>query len=242
MDRKIVLSVLAAALLGFIGIMLLMPERADDAFARLPWKVTHDSQGRTQVFGFTLGATTLADVRRVFGEDGKVNLFARPNSPDSLAAEAYFDHVYLNSLRADFVLTLDVPTNRLQDMYERGLRISQLGSGAKKITLGPDDAAKLAAAPVRSITYLPWKHLDAAVIARRFGEPAERITEESGVVHWLYPAEGMDIARDPGGGVVIQYVNAKDFTKLAAPLQAAGDNGSAAQAKGPSSPAVPSKP
>jgi hypothetical protein len=222
MDRKIILSVLAAALFGVIGIMLLMPSRTDDSIVRLPWKVSRDDQGRTQVFGFTLGETTLAEVRRAFGEEGKLNLFARPGERDSYSAEAYFDQLYLNRLRADFVMTLDVPHDQLAAICGRGLRISQLGSGAKKVSLAPEDAAKLANAPIRVITYLPWKPLDAELIEHRFGKPHERITEdESGVIHWLYPDKGMDIARDPGGSVVIQYVKPDAFDALVAPLRVA---------------------
>lgn len=221
MDRKIILTVLAAALFGFIGIMLLMPSDVDESVVRLPWKVSHDSQGHTEVFGFTLGVTSLADVRTVFGEDGKVNLFAVPGEAGTYSVEAYFDQVYLNHLRADFVISLSVPQDKLAAMYERGLRISQLGSGAKKVTLAPEDTARLADAPIRAITYLPWKHLDADVIERRFGKPSRRVREESGVTHWLYPDKAMDIARDPKGGVVIQYVNLDMFGDLLKPLHAA---------------------
>ena len=77
MDRKMILSVLAIAVFGFAGTMLLIPEDRDDGVPRLPWLVSTDAQGRSQVFGFTLGATTLAEVREVFGEEGKINLFAR---------------------------------------------------------------------------------------------------------------------------------------------------------------------
>jgi hypothetical protein len=225
MDRKIVLAVLAATLLGTIGIMLLMPPAVDESVARLPWKVSRDPQGHTQVLGFTLGISTLSDVRKAFGEDGKINLFARPDRGDPYAIEAYFDQVYLNRLRADLVMTLDVPQDEAAGMYDRGLRISQLESGAKKIDLAPADAARLAAAPIRAITYLPWKHLDAEVIERRFGKPSERVSEKSGVTHWLYPAKTMDIARDPKGDVVIQYVNPGDFSALVKPLDPASANG-----------------
>lgn len=56
MERRMILSILAAAVLGFVGIMLLLPEeREEDPTPRLPWQVEQDEQGRTRVFGFTLG-------------------------------------------------------------------------------------------------------------------------------------------------------------------------------------------
>jgi hypothetical protein len=224
MDRKIVLAVLAAALLGIVGLMLILPPSVDESVSRLPWKVSRDPQGRTQVFGLTLGVSTLDDVRKAFEEEGKINLFARPDRGEPYSIEAYFDQVYLNRLRADLVMTLDVPQKEAAGMYERGLRISQLSSGAKKIDLAPADLAKLALAPIRGITYLPWKHLDADVLEHRFGKPVQVLSEASGVTHWLYPDKGMDIGRDPNGSVVIQYVNPGDFSALVKPLRPASAN------------------
>jgi hypothetical protein len=221
MDRKIVLYVLGAAALGFVGIMMMMPdEQPADGRLRLPWLVSADPQGRTQVFGFTVGETTLADVRRVFREEGKINLFSHVDREDRYSVEAYFDQMYLNGLRADFVFTVGAGQPELEAMYERGLRISQLGGGGKKVRLSPEDIEILVLHPIRVITYLPWKSLSSQILEKRFGKPMEKLTEQAtGVTHWLYPAKGMDIALDQDGGVVIQYVNPEDLPALIAPLK-----------------------
>ncbi len=224
MDRKMILSILAIGLLAFIGIMLLLPdENIEDQTPRLPWQVEQDGQGRTRVFGFTLGETTLGEIRRLFKEEGEVNLFARL-SPDhqavGYAVEAYFDQIYLNRIRGDFVIGIQADPATLAPMYERGLRISQLGSGAKKVKLDPADIATLETLPIAAITYLPWKSLDAEIVMKRFGDPAEkRLEPKTGVSHWLYPDKGMDLAMDKKGGVVIQYVNRDAFADLIAPLE-----------------------
>lgn len=220
MDRQIVLSILGVALLAFLGILLLMPDPIEDGPNRLPWNVTQDVSGRSQVFGFTLGETTLADVRSLFGEDGKINLFQDPSRDDAYVVEAFFEQIHLQRLRADFVITLDVDQATLAAMYERGLRISQLGSGSRKIKLDPTDVDTLSVRPIRSISYLPKAKLDNALIEQRFGVPDLRLTEpDTGIVHWLYPDRGMDIGREPGGNVIIQYVNPDDFDRLLRPLQ-----------------------
>jgi hypothetical protein len=224
MDRKMILSILAFAVFAFIGIMLLLPdENIEDQTPRLPWQVEQDGQGRTQVFGFTLGETTLGEIRRLFQEEGEINLFARLD-PDHQAigysVEAYFDQIYLNRIRGDFVIGIQADPATLGPMYERGLRISQLGSGAKKVKLDPADIATLETLPISTITYLPWKSLDAEIVAKRFGTLAEqRLEPETGVTHWLYPDKGMDLAMDKKGGVVIQYVNRDAFADLIAPLE-----------------------
>jgi hypothetical protein len=220
MDRKIILTTLAAAALGFIGIMLLLPLLPNDrAGVRLyPWDVSRDAAGQTRVFGLGIGESTLADVRSLLAEEGKLNLFVNPDGSHSV--EVYFDDIILSNLRADWIVTLDLPESALAAMYERGLRISKTGSGSRKVKLDPVDVERLADKPIRTLTYLPWKSLEPRDIAGRFGEPAEQRTEASGVVHWLYPERGMDIARDADGGVVIQYLNPADFARALALLPA----------------------
>jgi len=226
MDRKILISVLTGALLAFIGIWMLLSAFPDQrAGLRLyPWDVARTPSGQVQVFGLTLGESALADLRALLGEDGKLNLFAEtePDAPDAdFTVEAYFDNVLLSNLKADWVVSLAVPQTQLAAMYDRGLRASKLASGSRKVKLDPDDAEALSEAPIRSLTYLPWKSLRPEDIVGRFGEPQRQITEERGVVHWLYPEQGLDIARDPDGGVVIQYLNANDFKRAMQPLEAA---------------------
>ena len=219
MDRKYILTILVAGLLGFVGAMLLRPPIIQDEKVRLPWRVTTNRIGDTQVFGFTLGETPLSELRRFFGEDGTINLFETPGAREPLGVEVYFDQVYLQSLRADFVITLDVDQAALRPMYERGLRISQMESGDKRVKLDPTDVETLLERPIRSITYLPQARLDTETIQKRFGTPSERRLDPSnGIIHWLYPDRGFDIARNTQGKIVIQYVNRADFSRLALPL------------------------
>lgn len=215
MDRKMILSVLAIAVFGVIGVMLILPDPIEDGIPRLPWLIEQTPEGHTRAFGFTLGKTTLAEVRNVFNEEGTINLFAS-GTPDArtYTVEAYFQHVYLHRLRADFVLTLDAPREMLGAMFDRGLRISQVGSGSKKIKLDPEDIDTLLSVPVGSITYLPMAQLDADLLEKRFGKPDEKRTEENGVTHWLYPTKGLDIGREPGGSIVMQYVDTRDFSNV----------------------------
>jgi hypothetical protein len=234
MDRKYILTILAAALIGFFGTMLLMPPALEDGQVRLPWRTALDPAGHTQVFGFTLGLTTLAALRRTVGEDGTLNLFHNPGAPVPFAAEVYFEQVYLQGLRADLVLTLAVDQDELGRMYGRGLRISRAESGAKKIKLDPDDALALAERPIRTIAYLPQARLSEPLLEKRFGTPPERRNEpKTGIVHWLYPARGIDIARDRDGKVVIQYVNPADFDLLREPLEQPAPTGAGATAVAP---------
>ena len=133
--------------------------------------------------------------------------------------EAYFDQVDLAGLTAKMVLSFDLPQDDLKDMYQRGLRISALGSGSHKVTLHPDDRERVRRAPISSITYLPRTHLDEALIVKRFGEPAQRILEpENNVVHFLYPRLGLDVAVSETEKEVLQYLPPEMFPRLMTPL------------------------
>lgn len=220
MDKQILLSILATAILGFFGLLLLMPSTIEDEQVRLPWLIEQDDLGRSQVFGFTLRETTLEQVRALFGEDGKVNLFQDPGGENHFGVEAFFEQIHLQRLRADFVFSLDVDQQTLAEMYDRGLRISQVSSGSRKIKLDPTDAETLDTRPIRAISYLPKARLDEALIEQRFGTPALRLMEPAtGIVHWLYPERGLDIGRDRKGNVIIQYVNVDDFALVMDPLR-----------------------
>jgi hypothetical protein len=218
MDRKLILSILGAALLAFIAIMLFPGERRDEGPPRLPWDVGVDGQGRTQIFGLTLGQSTLGDVRALFREEGEISLFR--SKQGQYTVESFFEQIYLSRLRADFVLTLDAPQEALVAMYEHGLRVSQLSSGSKRIKLDPADVETLTQAPIRHITYLPQSRLPEDLLEQRFGAPAERITEaETGIVHWIFPDTGIDLARDTKGKVVIQYANPTDLPEVVQALR-----------------------
>jgi len=218
LERHILLIVLAVTLLTLTIALLLPGGRPPDREPLLPWKIGLAPDGSPHVFGLTLGHSTLTDARLQFHSQGTVNLFASPEGMHYL--EAYFDRVSLSGLKANLVLSLDLPQPQAKGMLERGLRISQLGSGAKKVDLAPQDLKTVADLPIRLITYLPAAELDEPLIRRRFGEPQQRIPEpDSEIVHWLYPAQGLDIAINPQGPEIFQYLRPVDFDQILEPLE-----------------------
>jgi hypothetical protein len=124
----------------------------------------------------------------------------------------------LADLKARIVLSIDVPKQELQSMFERGLRMNATGSG-KEITLTTDDVGRVLAMPISSLTYMPSVRLEDAIFAKRFGQPAQRLREKkSGAVHWLYPQHGLDITLGGTEKPLLQYVSPGDFEKLTQPL------------------------
>jgi hypothetical protein len=193
------------------------PRRSDD----LPWHIEHPTSDSVRIFGLTLGQSVANEAELRFKEEAKPSLFKSPEG--KMIAEIFFEQVDLAGLRSKVVLTIDVPEAELKGMYERGLRMASTGSG-KKITMTPDDIARLRTMPISSLTYLPGLRVEEALFLKRFGQPAQRIKEkESGLVHWLYPQNGLDITLVGGEKPVLQYVSPKNFDTLVRPLMAHGE-------------------
>ena len=207
---------LGSLALVLIGILMPAPDGERDQF--LPWQIEHTPQGATRVFGITLGETTLKTIEQQTKGSAEITMFV---TPDGLyKVEAYFDKVVLGGFASKMVMVMQLPQEILEAMYHRGVRISTLGSGTNKVTLGAEDMKKVYATPVASLAYLTRTTLDSELLLKRFGEPVERITEpDSGTVHWLYPTLGLDIAMSNKGKAVLQYVLPGNFEALAQPLR-----------------------
>lgn len=218
-ESKIYWSVGIVSVLVILGSFFMRgePRRADD----LPWHIEHPTSDSVRIFGLTLSQSTAKEAEQRFKEEAEPSLFKSPDG--KMIAEFFFEQVDLAGLRSKVVLTIDVPEAELKGMYERGLRMASTGSG-KKITMTPDDVAKLRTLPISSLTYLPGLRVDEALFLKRFGQPAQRIKENgNGLVHWLYPQNGLDINLGGGEKPIMQYVSPKDFDKLVRPLMANGE-------------------
>ena len=218
MERKIYWGV--AALIVAIFIVDLFSPRSEKEQNLLPWHIEHPTANSTRVFGVTLNESNINEAEQVFKTDAKVSMFR--STQGKLTAEAYFDEVTLNGLKAKIVVTLAVPGAELQAMFDRSVRAKGVGSG-KQITLTTEDVTQVRRLPISSLTYMPSVRLEEADFTHRFGTPSLRIREtKSGVMHWLYTQHGLDITFDGAAKPVLQYVALADLPALTAPLMAAG--------------------
>ncbi len=209
-------GILSVALL--LGAFLIPGDRP--ANEDLPWHIEHPTSDSVRVFGLTVGTSTPAEAEARFKEQAEPSLFKSPSG--QMGAELFFEQINLAGLRSKVVLTVAIPDAELRDMYERGLRMSATGSG-KKITLTPDDVARLRSLPISSLTYMPGVRVEEPLFLKRFGKPEQIIKEtKSGAIHWLYSKNGLDITLGGGEKPLLQYVSPKEFDKLVKPLL---DNG-----------------
>lgn len=221
MDKKIILGI-SGLLVALLSIALLLPEKnVSNSGDTLPWHITHPTPDTTHALGVTLDSSTLSDAEQTYQEAAEVSLFK--TTEGKMVVEAFFDEVKLNGLKAKIVLTIAVPAQDMQGMFDRGLRMNATASG-KRITLNTDDLATVRKTPISSLSYLPSIRLEESVISKRFGMPAERVREsKSGTEHWLYPQHGLDVTLGGDEKPLLQYVSPKDFELLRAPLLAHGE-------------------
>ena len=223
MGKHVFLSVLGATILALLlGIYLSSLKAPEINQAGFPWQIENLESGHTRVFSLIVGQSTLGDAEQVFKEFSTITLFVPEQS--KAVIEAFFSEVKIAGLKSKMVMSIDLPADEIQAMFSRGVRISTLGDGTRKVTLSGADAMRVRESAIASITYLPSVHLEAELIEKRFGQPTEKIKDtESDAVHWLYPEKGVDIALSDTEKEVILYVMPDNFDALIEPLKAAGN-------------------
>ncbi|MET0050089.1 MAG: hypothetical protein ABW095_03290 [Candidatus Thiodiazotropha sp.] len=208
MEKKIIIWVVSLSLVAVALAILLPGGRKADSDPKLPWDIQITEQQQVQVFGLTLDESNLQLARDTFQDQGKLNIFVSDQGVPAL--EAYFERVFLSGLRADIILTLKTDRTQLEQMMERGSRISRTSDTTHKIALNTDDQVLAAQLPISLINYVPAANLDEELVLRLFGEPADKITEvETGITQWIYPGKGLSIGLNPEGRELLQYMPLK---------------------------------
>lgn len=193
----------------------------------LPWQVQVAPDGSSQVFGLTLGHSTLADLEQRFGDVLRVGLIVPHGQAPAL--EAFVDGYNAGFVSGKLVLALSAESDWLLAARARAPR-NEVGEGgrSRRYELSPADLATARQAVMVGLVFLPAARLDEATVLQRFGPAAERVTGPDGELQLLYPASGVAVAVPPVEGdaardkAVIQYAAPRDFeTRLQAPLRAA---------------------
>ena len=229
MDIKIISGIVAFAIIA-LAIGLMIPGGQEPPPQTYPWQIDITADGATRVFGITLGKSTLRQAEQVFQAEAELSLFEVPDdngqrnkdrrNNGQRIIEAYFDKVDPGGLSARVIAVMDIAQDQLQAIYQRGIRISTLGDGSRKVTLHEEDVQHVRGSTIAGMTYLPRIRLDTALLEKRFGKPAQVIKEnDNDTTHWLYPGKGLDVALDTHGNAVLQYVLPSRFNQLIEPLK-----------------------
>ena len=221
-------SLLLGTLVVVGGDMMKTPPHADGqangapTATGLPWQIDVLPGGASRVMGLTLAtgpqASTLADVRRIFGAEVPIAVIAAPGEDGSL--EAFVDPAQLGFVSGKLVVTARLDAATLKGLRERALKSDFMESATRRYTLAPADEALAMQAPISSLSFIPQARLDEGTIVARFGAPARRVKSNGHLEHFLYPAQGLDVILDSEGKELLQYVAPAAFDRLSAPLDA----------------------
>ncbi len=214
---KRLFSLLIFLTIIIVAFLSLKPSREYSAenISGLPWQIEILPGGLSNVFGITLGQSTLADARDRLGDDMTLAIIvASDQDRDPGGLEMFYSHFRAGVFSGKLVLSAEIAPEVLTQMIERAVKFGYMDSGARKFTLNPDGLSTALQAPVASVTFIPTVNIDETSAIKRFGPAAETIRTSEQVTHLLYPDKGLDLIINEKGKEVLQYVAPRDFERL----------------------------
>ena len=188
----------------------------------LPWGGSLDESGQVEVFGVTLGTSTLNEAVNQWRTEAKVALFESPEG--DLSLEGFFGRVKLGPFSAHLIVRLQVPPENMEAFVAERVKPAPMPSGVKRYKLHSKHLKQAYQLPVAEITYIPLISSDDELLRQRFGEPTEHQDLAEGRSLWLYPQQGVVIVLDEDDKDVFQYFNPKNYAQVRARLEAGKNN------------------
>ena len=190
-----------------------------EALTGLPWQIEVLHDGSTEVFGLRIGSTRLSGAIEILGSDMDLAIIAATDAEESGNLEMYYGHYKAGLLSGKLILQTHASEQDIKRWSDNSPRFEYMATGlAKKHILFDDDLPQVLDEIIISLTFIPAVNLDEEVILARFGEPRQRI-QLPGVIHYLYPKKGLDIALHENSKEVLQYVAPAAFKQLTQPLK-----------------------
>jgi len=190
----------------------------NETLTGLPWQIEIQADGSTQVFGLHLGVSRLSDAIEVLGSDMDLAIIAATDAEESGNLEMYYGYYKAGLLSGKLILQTRASEQDIKRWRDNSPKFEYMASGlAKKHILLGDDLPQVLEEVIISLTFIPSVNLDEEVILARFGEPEKRI-QHPGVIHFLYPGKGLDLALHETSKEVLQYVKPEAFQQLVEPL------------------------
>ncbi len=221
--NKIITLLIALTVIGlFVMNHLNHQSDRNEVITDLPWLVSTDEQGRSIVFGQTLGKSSLRDLVMHAGRDAEISLFL--NRDGSYSLEAFMEYVNLGNIVSKLIVQLQATDEEFRALQAAAVK-DQIGpSLAHKYRLNPEDEKAMMNKTIISLTYTPmYVRLTDEMIEQRFGPAQARLSINEDTRHLLYPDIGLDIFIDDRGKTVFEYVNPSDFQSLRDALNKAAE-------------------
>ena len=217
MKKTLFISLLVLAFIGLLWMMSARDMNTSSGDLSLPWQINQTAEGDIQVFGLTLGQTTLAQAAGQLNVEPEVALFQTPTR--ELNLEAYFGRLSIGPLQARLIAYLAADELMKQGFAEHHLDSEARPSGSLRLRLAPDDFNHAMQLPLQYLVYLPIVDIERDNLLARFGQPAEILPSEQNSEIWLYPAVGLVIRWFPDDKEVFHYTNPQQLDQLVKKLK-----------------------
>lgn len=197
-----------------LGVMWMFAPEPDPEMLKtrtdLPWQISINPDGSSQVFDLNLGSATLADAANKFGPVINMAVFRRDENSSDL--EAYFGDVMFGPLKAKVVVRLAAEEADKKALMERSGEAESSPTGDWKFQLDPADHAAQYPRTVTAISYVPaTRGLDREFFLQRFGKPDAKLRENEEAESWFYAQKGLSVVIDNKSREVLEYVAPRDF-------------------------------
>jgi len=186
---RIILKLIVATILitGLAIVWTSMPEKSKKD-TKQTWV---DDAGKLHVLGIVLGESTLRESEAILKSRSDIALYIYPQSHARAGRrlEAYFPAIADHSK-----VILELQTSKtILDEIERHATLPHLyPNEVARMNLHADDLSQVQHMAVSSLTLIPNLELTTDMLTARFGQPATETTDSNGVVHYLFPAIGLD--------------------------------------------------
>ncbi len=210
---KNVLVFTGVILLGAIAwIWLQGGEEKTMVVSDLPWQIEVFPDGSSEVFSVHLGKTSLDEMSRHLDKAPEMALFVGVDGPTDL--EAWYGKTRVGVFDAKVVAHVAASQQQLVAFEQNAGDPEPMPSGSWRRNIGERDYPEVIMLPIDRITYIPSVHYETDIAEKRFGKPAEIISEDEQSDYWFYPEKGLVLMMNQEGKEVLQYVRPDHFDVL----------------------------
>lgn len=178
----------------------------------LPWQVTVNAAGYTQVFQLELGKTTLKEMIETLQHFPEMAVFQKKAAP--LILEAYFGKRRLGVLDARLIAELEASEAQLKRFVQENTERKPQPSGAWKYSLSEDNVQQANQLAVKYVMYIPAADYSPDIVNKHFGEPDSVQPINAQAAYWLYPDKGLILLLNADGSEVFHYSSPQDYAAL----------------------------
>ncbi len=164
----------------------------------MPWEVTVLKDGKTKVFGITLGKTRVQDANQILSSFPDNQLLTNNSEPGLYAV---YDNLNMGGFIAKLQLEYDIDLKTLTELQQDSLP----GNQKFELSLTNEQEIQLLGTTVKSMRYLPYIDYEPELILQHFGQADAQTKVSDTIERWTYRDKGIEVLLDLEGPDIFIY-------------------------------------